>query len=142
MSRHDRASDLLVVGISGALASRIVTVRRSGIAGSIAATGRHRVDATGGSVTANRRNNGSVTVGGRGASGCGVGGIITISRHRGRARRATIVGGWCACIAVDGHIARNRAINRQNNRIARSGITASRCDISAAELRRIGTDLT
>lgn len=142
MSRHDRASDLLVVGISGTIASHIVTVGRSGIAGSIAATGRHRVDATGGGVTASRRNNDGVTVGGCGASGCSVGGIITISRHRGRVRRATIVGGWCACIAVDGHITRNRAISRRSNYIARSEITVNRRSVNTARCHRIGTDLT
>ena len=144
MSRHDRVSDLLVIGIAGAIAGSIAifTVRCSGIAGSIAAAGGRRVDATGGSVTANRRNNGDVTVGGCGASGCGVGGIITISRYRGRARRAAAIGGRCACGAADGHIARNRAISRRNNCIGRGGITISRCSVNTARRSGIGTDLT
>ena len=137
MSRHDRTPDLLVVEISGAIASRIVTIRRSGIAGSIAAARWHRVNATRGSVTASRWNNGGVTV-----SGCGAGGTVTISRHSGRVRRAATIGGRCACVAVDGHITRNHDINRRNNCIARSGIIVSRRDISTAGRCKIGTDLT
>ena len=145
MSRHDGPSDLLVVGIAGVAGGIVVvTVRRSGIAGSITATGRHRVDGGRNSATAGGQNNGGVTVGGCdsnvGASGGGAGGIVTISRHRGRVRRAAIVNGWRARIAVDGHIARNRAINRRNNCIARSEITVNRCGVSTAGRCKIGTD--
>ena len=137
MSRYDRVADLLVVGIVGVIVGSIivVTVRRRGIVGSIAATGRYKVDAARDSATASRRDNGGV-----GTSGGGAGDIVTISRHHGRVRRATIVGGWCACIAADRHIARNRAINRRNNCIARGGITVSRRDISTAGRCKIGTD--
>ena len=144
MSRHDRVADLLVVGIVGVIVGSIaiVTVRRRGIAGSIAATGRHKVDIARDSATASGRDNGGVIVGGCGvgSSGGGAGGIVTISRHCGRVRRATIVSGWHACIAADGHIIRNRAINRRNNCIARSGITVNRRGVNTARCRGIGTN--
>ena len=142
MSRHDRVSDLLVVGIVGSIV--VVTVRRRGIAGSIAATGRFRVGIVRDSVAASGRDNGGVTVGGCGssvgASGDGTGGIVAINRHCGRIRRATIAGGRCVCIAADGHIARNRAVNRRNNCTARSEITVNRCGVNTARRRGIGTD--
>ncbi len=143
VSRHDRVSDLLVVGIVGVIGS-IASFDCSRISRSSTATGRHGAGIARGSAIASGRDNGGVTVGGCGssvgASGDGAGGIVTINRHCGRIRRATIASGRCVCIAADGHIARNHAVNRRNNCIARSEITVNRCGVNTARCRGIGTD--